>query len=392
MTLIDFPLSYCTNVHPGITLEQVLDGLREFTAPLQQKLGAPVAAGLWLAQPVIAELRNSPGRASQFVGELRRLGLSCYTLNAFPYGNFHSDRVKEQVYLPDWSSPERLDYTRGCAEVLAALLDDGRDGSISTVPLAFKHNTRGDGFEDAAISQLIAVAAWLSELFARTGKRIRLAIEPEPLCLLETTAETLAFFETLRARADDAGRLDDVTEYVGVCYDVCHQAVEFEDVGESLRRLDGAGIRLNKIHITCAIELDNPIENVVGRERMAEFVEPRYLHQTFARQRDGTTISAVDLTRELCLDPPEEFLLAERWRIHFHVPVNAESLGPLGTTRPALREALQTVAALEQRPHLEVETYTWSVLPGEQSVSLVDGLTAEMDATQRLLDEIAARE
>ncbi len=391
MAISTLPLSYCTNVHPGLTVAAVLAGLREFAVPVRENLARPLAAGLWLAAPVIDELHALSDALDRFAGELSSLGLSCHTLNAFPYGNFHSDRVKEQVYLPDWSDPRRLDYTLGCARVLARLLADaGTDqGSISTVPLGFKGLPQPDDFESRAIDQLLRAAEALDLLYEQTGKRIRLAIEPEPLCLLETTGETLSFFERLRARADETGCLDAVNESVGVCYDVCHQAVEFEDVGQSLRDLDAAGIRLNKIHITCAIQLDDPRENSEGRRRLAEFVEPRYLHQTFARRRGGELTHATDLTRELCASPPADFLDAERWRIHFHVPVNAETLGPLGTTRAALRQALETVAELSQTPHLEVETYTWSVLPNGASTPLVDGLTEELLATQRLLAELA---
>jgi sugar phosphate isomerase/epimerase len=389
MTISRLPLGYCTNVHSGMTPREVLDGLRAYTVPVQDRLGTPLAAGLWLASPVITELIESPDRLREFCREFRDLGLSCYTLNAFPYGNFHSDRVKEQVYLPDWSDSRRFTYTLQCATVLAELLGDYAEGSISTVPLGFKQLERPDGFAETAMSQLVKLATELDALHSATGKQIRLAIEPEPLCLLETTAETLEFFERLWDYADSVGEGERTREYIGVCYDVCHQAVEFEPIDASLTALDQAGIRLNKIHVTCAIDLADPWDNEAGRNRLAEYVEPRYLHQSFARFADGTIRTVTDLSEELCLDPPPHFRGAERWRIHFHVPVNADSLGPLGTTRDELKQALATVATLEQTPHLEVETYTWSVLPGETSPSLIEGLTEELRATQLLIDELS---
>ncbi|HUG18528.1 MAG TPA: metabolite traffic protein EboE [Planctomycetaceae bacterium] len=386
MTLSTLPLGYCTNVHPGLTPREVLDGLRKYTVPVGERLKSFPAAGLWLAQPVIEELVGSRDALNDFCREVREMKLSCYTLNAFPYGNFHSDRVKEQVYLPDWSDPRRLDYTFKCAAVLAELLGDFDEGSISTVPLGFKQLDRPEGFLDLAMEQLVELAIQFEELYESTGKRIRLAIEPEPLCLLETTSETIDFFAKLGEYAATLGKRELVRESIGVCYDVCHQAVEFEDVDASLRAIDAAGIRLNKIHITCAIDLPDPAENEAGRRRLAEFVEPRYLHQTFARFDDGTIRTVTDLSGELCLDPPPHFRDADRWRIHYHVPVNADSLGPLGTTRNELKIALKTVAALDQTPHLEVETYTWSVLPGDRQPSLVDGLADELQATRELLD------
>ena len=387
MSLSNLPLSYCTNVHPGLTVEEVCQGLIDYAGPIRQKLGTSLAAGLWLAQPVIEELRADSSNIGRLKETLAQQDLICYTLNAFPYGNFHSDRVKEQVYVPDWSHEKRLSYTHQCAIILAELLEDSDEGSISTVPLGFKQLASGNEFRNQCIDHLLQLATLLEKLYQDTGKRIRLAIEPEPLCILETTPETIEFFQELKAVAIERDLAPLAREYLGVCYDVCHQAVEFEDVAESLRSLDAAGIRINKVHITCAINLDDPANNTAGRELLAHYVEPRYLHQTFALFADGNIRTITDLTEDLCKTPPPHMADAEKWRIHFHVPVNADDLGPLGTTREELKIAIKTVAELDQTPHLEVETYTWSVMPGEEQPSLVEGFAAELAATLKLLKE-----
>ena len=394
MTLSAWPLSYCTNVHPGTTLAAVLGGLREYTALLRQAVGEPIAAGLWLAQPVIRELKETPGRGlDQLKATLSEANLECYTLNAFPFGDFHSPRVKENVYLPDWTDPRRLEYTLDCARVLANLLPAGREGSISTVPLGFKALVPGFGFSDDCISPLLNVAQHLKQLEQETGKTIRLAIEPEPKCVLETTDETLQFFDRLYAAAQQRSLLTAARKFLGVCYDVCHQSVEFESVTRSIQQLQQADVRINKVHITCALQLDDPANNVDGRQALARYVEQRYLHQTFAQRANGQILSQIDLTAELAQSPPEEWRTASRWRIHFHVPVNAEQLGPLSTTRADLIEALRAVKELPYAPHLEVETYTWSVFPeagaAAVAVPLVEGLTHEMQSTRALLRSLA---
>lgn len=394
MALSSLPLSYCTNVHPGRSLAEVDSGLDRYTAPLCRNYGAPLAAGLWLAAPVVRELSADSGALPRFAAKLAARGLSCHTLNAFPYGDFHSSRVKENVYLPDWTDRRRLDYTLSCAQILAALLPSGTEGSISTMPLAFKEFPHPAGHLDRCATLLLEAAAGLAQLEAASGRLIRLAIEPEPFCLVETTDEVLRFFERLRSLAAPSRLLDAVNRHLGLCFDVCHQAVEFEDVAKSIRDLAAAEVRINKVHITCALELANPGESEAGRRALANYVEERYLHQTLARARSGRILRAVDLTKELALNPPAEFRDAEAWRVHFHVPVNAESLGPLRTTRRELRQALQAIAALDYAPHLEVETYTWEVLPEETAaatpVALVDGLTAELVATRTLLSQLGA--
>ncbi|MBS0262709.1 MAG: metabolite traffic protein EboE [Planctomycetes bacterium] len=392
MGLSVLPLSYCTNVHPGRSLAEVNGGLDQFTAPLRVNYGADLAAGLWLAAPVVAELVSEPSAVERFADGLGQRGLSCHTLNAFPYGDFHSRRVKENVYLPDWSAGKRQTYTRDCARILAALLPAAGEGSISTVPLAFK------GFEHPAdhlqkcVAQLIQTARDFHAIHEETGKLIRLAIEPEPLCLLETTDEAVVFFEYLRKCADAEGAGDIVREHIGLCFDVCHQAVEFEDIPESIRKLTAAGIRINKLHITCALELECPGDHPDARQTLAQYVEERYLHQTLARVPGGHIVRETDLTSQLALHPPREFLDAPAWRVHFHVPVHAERFGALRTTRRELRQALVAVSQLAYAPHLEVETYTWEVLPGRSMQispqALVDGLTNEMLSTRELLQQI----
>lgn len=389
MSISPEPLSYCSNVHPGVTLDAVIDGIHQYTGPLVQQVDGHLAAGLWLAQPVIAELNAQPERVERLQAALRDANTTCYTLNAFPYGDFHGERVKEQVYLPDWSHPDRLAYTADCARVLAQLLPANQTGSISTVPLGFKHLPHTDQFVDRSIDQLLSLARELAQIEEHSERLIRLAIEPEPLCELETTAETVAFFQQLYAVADGRGLLELAQRYLGVCYDVCHQAVEFEDVPHSINELGTAGVRINKVHITCAIELPDPTD-LQARASLESFIEPRYLHQTIARSRQGQVSRWIDLSSELTQSPPSEFEEAECWRIHFHVPVNTETIGPLRTTRPVLQQALEAVAQLDYAPHLEIETYTWAVLPGAEHPDLVTGLAREVTATREMLQQIAA--
>jgi sugar phosphate isomerase/epimerase len=387
MTISSLPLSYCTNVHPGRTVAEVEEGLDRYTLPIKSRYGSELSAGLWLAAGVIRELMQTPDGITRFAERFHQRGLSCYTLNAFPYGDFHSARVKENVYLPDWTQPNRLDYTLGCARLLATLLPAGTEGSISTVPLGFKPFEQPLDFADRCADQLIELARGLDRLRNETGRLIRLAIEPEPFCVLETTDETVQFFSRLRTRAADANALELVQTYLGVCYDICHQAVEFEDVAASIRSLAAAEIRINKVHITCAIELPNPGQHPEGLAALARYVEPRYLHQTFARSADGRIIKQVDLNEPLTSSPAADFREASMWRVHFHVPVDAEQLGPLGTTRGELKRGLAVIPELDYAPHLEVETYTWEVLPGGGSPNIVEGFTKELLATKSLLGQ-----
>jgi sugar phosphate isomerase/epimerase len=392
MSLSNLPLSYCTNVHPGRTLAEIEQGLDRYTVNVAARFGAPLAAGLWLAKPVVDELLQSDTVRRRFAAGLAKRGLTCHTLNAFPFGDFHSPRVKEQVYRPSWAEPQRLEFSVSAARILAELLPNGVEGSISTLPLGYPGIDSSPDFLRDCAENLIDAALSLHRLEEETGGTIRLAIEPEPCCWLDETPATIDFFTNrLWPLASQRNCLDAVRRHVGLCLDVCHQAVAFEEMRQSVAHIDQAGIRINKIHITCAIELENPATNLEGRRALARYVEPRYLHQTKAHLADGRVLAVLDLNQALALDPPQEFLQADRWRVHFHVPVDAERLGPLKTTRADLRTALAAVKSLSYAPHLEVETYTWEVLPDLPAVDLVDGLTRELAATRSLLGELSTR-
>jgi sugar phosphate isomerase/epimerase len=391
MALSTLPLSYCTNVHPGRSVAEVLAGIDRYTVAVRERFGHPLAAGLWLASPVASELVASPTALADLAEVLRSRGLTCHTLNAFPFGDFHNERVKDAVYLPDWSDPARTIYTQQCATILSRLLPaDVAEGSISTLPLGFKGHVKPTDFEDRCIAALLDLARFLDDLRQRTGKTIRLAIEPEPSCLLETTEEAIAFFRRLYSAADDRSQCEIARRHLGICFDICHQAVEFEDVAASIAAIAREGIRINKVHISCALQIDRSTENAEARDALRRYVEPRYQHQTTAITAAGEVVQVLDLSDDLLDAPPPAFRDAAAWRVHFHVPVGADRIGPLSTTRDALPAAFAAVAKLDYAPHLELETYTWEILPGRGPIALADGLADELSAARAMID--AARQ
>ncbi len=403
MGLSTLPIGYCANVHPALTFRDLLIQLNRYTKEVAGQLGRPMAIGLWLPNSIVAEMQQSPNLLANLRAWLADHRLIVYTLNAFPFGNFHAERVKEQVYLPDWTTRERADYTIACADILQQLLPEGVSGSISTSPLAFKQlEPTGRRLEDY-LPELQRVANAFATIEQSHGKTIRLAIEPEPLCRLETTAEAIEFFQVARdhlARNANSTQQARFGRHIGLCYDVCHQAVEFEDIATSIRAIDAQAIPIAKVHVTNALELNQP-GDADARSALARFIEPRYLHQTFAEpvgdlaQRASTKPTGptqLDLDQTLCASPDADWLARARWRIHFHVPIHVQELGPLRTTRGDLQTALQTLATIEQTPHLEVETYTWNVLPTASSAvgapDLVGGLTAELTFANELVDRL----
>jgi hypothetical protein len=352
-------LGYCTNIHPGESWDEVRHNLEHHVTRVKARVAPdrPFPIGLRLSARAAAELEPELGG---FADWLAAHGMYVYTINGFPHGAFHGTRVKEDVYRPDWLEDARLAYTDRLARILAALLPAGVTGSVSTVPGAYKPRAPGEREAEAMVARLRRHAEVLSELHATTGKRIMLALEPEPFCVMETIAETTAFF----ARLDAATRA-----VVGVCFDACHMAVEWEDPGAALAALDAAGIAIPKVQVSAGLE----VRPDADRAALRRFADDVYLHQVIAD--DGRRW--VDLPDALADAGP-----ASTWRVHFHVPIFREALGPFRSTQPYLRELLPMLAGRAAPPHLEVETYTWDVLPEEhRREDVADAIARELTWT-----------
>jgi hypothetical protein len=362
-------LTYCTNVHPGETLAEVRQLLREHVAGVRSALvpDGDFGVGLRLAAAAAQELGNEAERA-RFKAELDDLNLYCFTINGFPYGAFHGTRVKERVYEPDWLTHERVRYTQSLAQSLAAMLPLGVSGSISTVPGCFKPVGAAPGAPQRMADALVDVAVTLVDIARRQGRHIALALEPEPHCFLETTSEAVSFFEQYlfgpqaRQRLSKAAGVEPaeaerlLRRHLGVCLDTCHASVEFETPLDAWRALTCAGIAVPKVQISAGLRLPEATPERLAA--LAAFAEGVYLHQTVVKTRDGLR-RFLDLPEALAAAAPS----SDEWRVHFHVPIFLAELGLFQSTQADLLPLLAELAHTSGCPHLEVETYTWDVLP-----------------------------
>ncbi len=397
-------LTYCTNIHAGEAWSQLVSSLRECVPSVRQNLGADqLGVGLRLGQAA-AQALESP-LARQELQDFLAQGYSVFTVNAFPYGPFHGEPVKENVYAPDWSTPERLTYTNQVAELLAAIATRQGEGthfaSISTVPGSFKPWVVGR--EEAIRSNFIQCIARLVELERSSGVQIALALEPEPFCMLETIDETVNWFRDYGFSAQSCQQLSKLCgvttqqaeqllrRHLGVCYDVCHAAVEFEDARESFAALQSAGISIPKIQLSSALRVSSMNRDIAAR--LAAFNEPVYLHQVIQRSTDqsssqeqGALTRVLDLPKALQLLEEDGTGEGAEWRVHFHVPVFLDRLEHFDTTQFFLREVLALVREQDLSPHLEVETYTWDVLPPDlRNTDISTAIAREM---QWVMDEL----
>ncbi|MFI6782123.1 metabolite traffic protein EboE [Micromonospora sp. NPDC050276] len=363
-------LGYCTNVHPAEDLAGILGQLDTYAVPVREALGSDLLGlGLWLAAPVAAELAADPTLRRRLRTELDARGLEVVTLNGFPYAAFQAPVVKQDVYHPDWTTEQRLTYTLDLARVLADLLPgDAARGSISTLPLAWRQPWDTDR-ADAARRRLDQLAAGLAEVQRDTGREVRVAFEPEPGCVVESSGQAAALLSGMD------------TERLGVCLDLAHLACAWEEPTEALHRLRAAGLPVVKVQVSAAVEAADPDG---GADALRRWVEPRFLHQTRGAGCAGLADPADPAYAADDLDEALDRALPGPWRVHYHVPLHAPPEEPLGSTLPVLRAALR---ALFDGPtagcdHLDVETYTWGVLPAARrpgtDAELAGGIAAEL--------------
>jgi len=365
-------LTYSTLVHPGDTWDEMWQSLTTYVPKVKERIAPdrPFGVSLRLSAASAATLAGDAAARERLKAFLADGDLYLYTVNAFPYGPFKGRVVKEQVYEPDWRSEERTRYTIDVADVLAEVAPEGIAPSIQTAPLGFKPRVTDAGVVESYTEHVLAVAAHLVELEQRTGRTVTLAIEPEPYCFLETTDETVAYFGEHLYSGRGAARLAALAgipiseahvalrRHLGVVFDICHQAVEYEDMGESLRKLVDAGIPILKLQEAAAVQIPEVTEEIV--EVLSRYAQTIYLTQTLERREGRITryLNLEDAFAAWAKDPgPRE------WRVHFHIPVFLDELGPFRSTRFAIAEALAVHKATPLSSQLEIETYTWDVLP-----------------------------
>lgn len=417
-------LSYCTNIHSGDAWSDVLPELQRQIPRVRSALtwDKPMGIGLRVSRKSLDALEQ-PQQFQAFKQWLAENNHYVFTINGFPYGAFHGERVKENVYKPDWTEAARLDYTCRLASLLCELEPPENYGSISTMPGTFKDWIM-PGSKSIISNNLIKAVAHCVSLEQKTGVTIALALEPEPCCLLETVAETVAFFKQHLFNRDAINRLMELSglerspaeqamhTHMGVCYDVCHSAVEFENPAHAIARLQSAGIEIIKIQLSSALEI--PIVNEASIRQISHFDEPVYLHQV-VEKRDDTLTRYNDLHEAMVaaryrlnsrstLDPALQLAMSSganalsqpgfqpivespaQWRVHFHVPVFIEHTEYFSTTQANLKQVLKLQQQSGFCRHLEVETYTWDVLPeAYRQESVSSAIARELNWVQERL-------
>jgi hypothetical protein len=382
-------LTYSTLVHPADDWPQLWNSLNTYLPKVKERFAPNQSFGVCirLAAKTAETLANSPAERDKLKKFLDDNDMYIYTANAFVYGHFKGDKVKEQVYEPDWRGEERTQYTINVANVLADVCPRRIAPSIQSAPLGFKPRVTGGDVVAAYTDHVLRVVAHLIALEAKTGSTVQLALEPEPFCFLETTDETIAYFrdhlysgaavEKLAklAHVPIAEANEALRRHLGIVYDICHQAVEYEDIPASLQKLVDAGVPIFKLQEAAALHMPEVTQDVVNT--LKRYAKTIYLTQTLEK-RDGKInrfLNVDDAIAAFEKDPgPRE------WRTHIHVPVFLDDLGQFRTTRFAIADALRFHKKMPLSHHLEVETYTWDMLPDSlKSNDIVDYICRELD-------------
>ncbi len=360
-------LGYCTNIHRGESWEETFSGLRRYTDEVRKQVAGeqPYGIGLRLGADAASELAASGGERDRFRKWLEETNSYVFTVNGFPYGTFHGSRVKEQVYAPDWTSESRLTYTNQLFDLITEFAPADSSVSVSTLPGSFKEFIKPESEKEqksAIFKHLRSCSDHIERLRDRTGRDIHLGMEPEPLGLFETSVESVAFFEELLSGVDSAER-ERIQRNIGINYDTCHLAIEYEEPEVAVMNLRNAGIRISKVHLSSALRLV-PTRDAVAE--LAAFQDDVYLHQVVVGKGGKVVQRIKDLPEALTWYEEHSADAGDEWRVHFHIPIHAQPGGHFLDTRSHIDGILKL---LGEDPgwcqHFEMETYTWEVMPRE---------------------------
>jgi sugar phosphate isomerase/epimerase len=394
-------LSYCTNIHPGETWPEVLESLK-YALAVRDKMQVTQPFGIGLRLSAQAAEQLGTGKTlKQFKKWLQANNCYVFTMNGFPYGGFHRTVVKDQVHAPDWTTKERLTYTKLLFDQLAILLPPNMEGGISTSPISYRfwHKTpeKLAKVTSKGAKNMIKVVAHLMKIKAKTGKVLHLDIEPEPDGILENSKEFIHFFENVllkegipqlvkKFNCSEKEAKTAIQEHIRLCYDICHFAVAYEKPKPVLKILKKKGIKVGKIQISAAIKttLDEEKKTLKKiKKSLLPYNESTYLHQTAFATKDGLVEQFPDLGPALeVMEHPKYIEL----RTHFHVPIFTNTYGSLQSTQDDIIKTLNLWKKQPFSQHLEIETYTWEVLPENNQLELTDSIYREMDWVVKLLE------
>ncbi len=394
-------LSYCSNIHAGESWKDHFEALKVNFPKIKNAISPNQEMGIGLRLSNIASLEIIlADHIKDFKTWLQQENAYVFTMNGFPYGGFHHTRVKDQVHAPDWTTNDRVAYTKRLFDILLQLLPSGMDGGISTSPLTYRYWFSHSQEElsiarKTATRNILEVIIYLAQIKNQTGTILHLDIEPEPDGLLETGQEFIDWFEndlltegiSLIAQKFDVSDSEAekiIKEHLRLCYDICHFAVGYESHQEVLNQLKTKGILVGKIQISAALKalVNSFADRNQLKEAFAGYNESTYLHQVVARKKDGDLLRYPDLPEAL---NDADNTSAEEWRAHFHVPLFLEDLGVLKTTQSDITELLNLHKQQPFTNHLEVETYTWEVLPEALKLPIHESIIRELDWVKDVL-------
>ncbi|WP_242202759.1 metabolite traffic protein EboE [Aestuariivivens insulae] len=393
-------LTYCTNIHSGETWEEVFHNIKHYTLNVKKELSqdAPFGIGLRLSQKSASTLLER-SNLDDFKNWLERENLYVFTINGFPYGAFHNVVIKDQVHTPDWTTSERLAYTCDLMTILAELLPENMDGSVSTSPLSYKYWFKDQESVDTAkkdaCASLAKIVAQLVGIKNATGKLLHLDLEPEPDGFLENTQEVIDFFKDYllkvgvlelqkQLKCSEETAKQHLLLHIQICYDVCHFALAYESPEHVISNLQKEGINIGKVQISAAIKCKRssnvPIN--IQQKHLRQFDEPTYLHQSVIKLDDGKLLHFSDLSEGIQTMAHKDF---KELRTHFHVPIFLSNFDVLQSTQNDIIKALKLWKQKAYSNHLEVETYTWSILPKALQTSLTASISRELEWVQKQL-------
>jgi len=408
MQLASGHLSYCTNIHSGESWKDHFAALKEHFPAIRKQVCNTQAMGIGLRLSNSASLDILDAEELyEFKEWLLNNNAYVFTMNGFPYGDFHHAVVKDKVHAPDWTSEDRVNYTIRLFKILSKLLPEGMEGGISTSPLSYRFwFPEGKALQNGmvlATENILVIAEELIRIRQESGVKMHLDIEPEPDGILESAAEFIDWFENLliplskqtlpdRLNVSPVEAEVLIKEHICLCYDVCHFAIGYESHAHVIELLENKGIRVGKIQISAALKADLPVDSELRSgiaDAFAKYDEPTYLHQVVARKADGSFVRYRDLPEALSNSSNPS---VEEWRSHFHVPVFIRDLGLLQSTQEDIAEVLKIQVAKPFTDHMEVETYTWEVLPEALKAPIAESIVRELKWVKELLLKNEAHE
>lgn len=339
-----YKLTYCSNIFKTNNLKKLSFNIKKYKEKFFKKYNLNV--NICLSNNLIKNINKKN------LNSFREFySIKITSINGFVYQNFHLKNIKENIYLPDWTSKNRFLFTKNILTYTDSIAKKKEKISISTLPISYIK------WVNFFLNPFIFYEATqnLKKLTMQI-KKSHLDIEPEPFCLIESYSDFLKFkknwIKTLIIKKNEKS--------LTLCYDICHFSVIFEKQKIISKLITIDNLKIGKIQISIALKTIIHYKHVFIKKltkTLTKLKKSDFLHQSIIKN-----YSKIEKFSDIYFFLKKIHLFKNKeLRIHCHIPLYKKKFKYFDSTYKDTFNSLNLIKKHNLTKNIEIESYTYHI-------------------------------